>query len=241
MSRTARAPIGGRRFSRRLGFAKVGRPMSTPKLTSILLSAFVATACVGMTACDKGGGSKKGKSERLRWVNKPVTGTAEDEGKLIKVPGIAVDFYVPDVLYVYKSCVEASHSPEGPENAWIPVIRCTSPFGSDDGEDSWDDEEEEEDSGLGGAQLTIYAAGKGDMIINERSTVSLKTQYEQAGFQIQSINYFDEYLAKPGRRGIEIIAQTVDSSTGYPDREIRRFMFPKDDVLFIFHVDYAFG
>src|SRR5690606_13415683 len=61
MSRTARAPIGGRRFSRRLGFAKVGRPMSTPKLTSILLSAFVATACVGMTACDKGGGSKKGK------------------------------------------------------------------------------------------------------------------------------------------------------------------------------------
>lgn len=216
--------------------------MSTPKLTTIILSAFVASTCVGMTACKKGGGSSKGKSERLRWVNKPVTGTAEDEGKLIKIPGIAIDFYTPDVLYVYKSCAEASHSPEGPEDKWIPVIRCTSPFeSSSDDSDSWDSESDDDDDYGGSKQMTIYAAEKGSMLINERSTVSLKTEYEQAGFQVQSINYFDDYLTKPGRRGIEIIAQTVDSSTGYPDREIRRFIFPKDDVLFIFHVDYAYG
>jgi hypothetical protein len=208
--------------------------MPMPKLTSFMLSAFVATACVGMTACDKGGGSKKGKSERLRWVDKPTSGTAEEGGKLIKIPGLAVDFYVPDVLYVYKSCAEASHGAEGPEGKWIPVIRCTSPD-----EESSDDLDEDDDGGS--RELTIYASEKGDTLINERSTVSMKVQYEQAGFQVQSINYFDEYLAKPGRRGIEIIAQTIDKETGYPEKEIRRFMFPKDDVLFIIQVDYEFG
>jgi hypothetical protein len=66
-------------------------------------------------------------------------------------------------------------------------------------------------------------------------------QYEQAGFVVDSLNYFDEYLAKPGRRGIEVVAHTVDKSTGYPLREIRRFMFPKDDVVFIIHIDYEYG
>jgi hypothetical protein len=212
--------------------------MSTPKLITILLSAFVATTCVGMTACKKGGSQTKGKSERLRWVQKPVTGTAEDEGKLIKIPGIAIDFYTPDVLYIYKSCAEASHSPEGPEGKWIPLVRCSSPT-TESSSDSWDSDDD--DDGGGSRQMTIYAAEKGSMIVNERSTVSFKTQYEQAGFQVQDINYFDDYLNKPGRRGIEIIAQTIDRSTGYPDREIRRFIFPKDDVLFIFHVDYGYG
>jgi hypothetical protein len=213
-----------------------------PKLTSFMLSAFVATACVGMTACEKGGGGGKGKSERLKWVNKPTSGTAEDDGKLIKIPGLGVDFYVPDVLYVYKSCTEASHSPEGPEGKWVPVIRCTSPYDEGSSEDDWESEEEEEDDGGGGGgELTIYVTEKGDQLISERATASYKLQYEEAGFQVQTLDYYDEYLAKPGRRGIEVIAQTIDSETGYPEREIRRFMFPKDDVLFIVHIDYGFG
>lgn len=203
------------------------------KLTSILLTALVATASVGLTACEKDGGSKKGKSERLRWVNKPVTGTTENEGKTIKVPGIAIDFYTPDVLYVFKNCAEATHSPEGPDKSWIPVIRCSSPF-----TDESDDLDEETS---GSSPLTIYAADKGDMTINERATASYKLQYEQAGFVVDSINFFDEYLSKPGRRGIEVIAHTVDSESGYPDREIRRFVFPKDDVIFIAHIDYPYG
>lgn len=204
--------------------------MPTHKLTSILLSAFIATTGFAVTACKKGGGSSKGKSERLRWVNKPTTGTSENEGKLIKVPGIDVHFYVPDVLYVYKDCKEASHSPEGPDKEWIPVIRCSSI------ETNSDDDESGESR-----VLTVYATDKSDMIISERSTASYQLQYEQAGFVVDSLNYFDEYLAKPGRRGIEVVAHTVDASTGYPQREIRRFMFPKGDVVFIAHVDYDYG
>lgn len=215
--------------------------MPTPKFTSILLCAFIATTGLGLTACKKGGGGSKKKSDRLRWVNKPTSGTSENGGKVIHVPGIAIDFYVPDVLYVYKDCKEASHSPEGPDKEWIPVIRCTSPFeGSGSDEDDWESDDEDEDGGEERI-MTIYAANKDDMIINERSTASYKLQYEQAGFEVESLNYFDEYLAKPGRRGIEVIAHTVDSNTGYPDREIRRFMFPKGDVVFIAHVDYDYG
>lgn len=209
--------------------------MPKRKLTSILLCALVATASVGVTACDKDGGSKKGKSERMRWINKPVTGTSENDGKLIKIPGIAVDFYTPDVLYVYKNCVEATHTPEGPDKAWVPVIRCSSPFQSS----SDDDDDDDRSSNV--ATLTIFATPRSDMIINERSTASYKLQYEQAGFQVESVNYFDEYLSKAGRRGIEVVARTIDSETGYPKREIRRFMFPKDDIVFIAHIDYAFG
>lgn len=212
--------------------------MSMPKFTSILLSALFATACVGMTACDKGGGGSKKKSERLRWVNKPVTGTSEKDGKIIRIPGIAVDFYTPDTLYVYKDCKEASHSPEGPEKAWIPVIRCTSPF-DDSEEDDWDSDEDEGDSGA--KVLTIFVTDKADMIINERATASMEVQYQQAGFEVESIDYYDEYLGKPGRRGIEVLVHTIDKSSGYPDREIRRFMFPKDDVVFIAHIDYPYG
>lgn len=215
--------------------------MPMPKLTSLLLSAIVATAGFSLTACKKEG-SSKGKSDRLRWVNRPTSGTAEDGGKLIKIPGLAVDFYVPDVLYVYKDCKEASHTPEGPDKEWIPIVRCQSveTGGDSDSEDEWDSDSEDEDTDVSRV-LTIYVAEKGDTLISERSTASHQLQYEQAGFVVDSLNYFDEYLAKTGRRGIEVVAHTVDKGTGYPLREIRRFMFPKDDVMFIVHVDYEYG
>ena len=215
--------------------------MSTRKTIPMLLSAFVVAGGLGLTACNKNssGGSKK-KSERLRWMNKPVSGTTEDDGKVIKIPGIAIDFYTPDTLYVYKECLEAAHSPEGPDAKWVPVIRCqtSGASDSDDDDDDWDSDDDE----VGADRtLTIYATDKSDMIINERSTASYKLQYEQNGFEVESINYFEEYLAKPGRRGIEVIAHTVDSDSGYPDRELRRFMFPKGDVVFIAHIDYEYG
>lgn len=214
--------------------------MQTPKFTSILLIALMATAGLGLTACKKDGSSGK-KSERLRWLNKPTTGTTEKDGKIIKIPGIDIIFYTPDVLYVYKNCVEASHSPEGPDAKWIPVVRCSSPFesGSSD-DDEWDSEDEDSDDS-GERVLTIFVTDKSNMIINERSTASYQLQYEQAGFEVDSLNYFDEYLSKPGRRGIEVIAHTLDSDSGYPDQEIRRFMFPVGDVVFIAHVDYPYG
>jgi hypothetical protein len=222
--------------------------MPKAKFTSLLLSSLllsaVATTGLSLTACKKDGGSSKGKSDRLKWVNRPTSGTAEDNGKLIKIPGLAVDFYVPDVLYVYKDCKEAGHSPEGPDKEWIPVIRCQSVdagASESESEDEWDSESEDEAEEDVSRVLTIYAAEKGDTLISERSTASHQLQYEQAGFVVDSLNYFDEYMAKPGRRGIEVVAHTVDKSTGYPIREIRRFMFPKDDVMFIIHVDYEYG
>ncbi|PRP96152.1 hypothetical protein ENSA7_69660 [Enhygromyxa salina] len=214
--------------------------MQTPKFTSILLIALMATAGLSLTACKKDGGGSKKKSERARWLNKPTTGTTEKDGKIIKIPGIEITFYTPDVLYVYKDCVEASHAPEGPDAKWIPLVRCSSPFEESSSDSDWDSDDEDEDEG-GSRVLTIFVTDKSDMIINERSTASYKLQYEQAGFQVDSLNYFDEYLSKPGRRGIEVVAHTVDSDTGYPDQEIRRFMFPKDDVVFIAHVDYPYG
>ncbi|WP_146158498.1 hypothetical protein [Enhygromyxa salina] len=200
----------------------------------------MATAGLSLTACKKDGGGSKKKSERARWLNKPTTGTTEKDGKIIKIPGIEITFYTPDVLYVYKDCVEASHAPEGPDAKWIPLVRCSSPFEESSSDSDWDSDDEDEDEG-GSRVLTIFVTDKSDMIINERSTASYKLQYEQAGFQVDSLNYFDEYLSKPGRRGIEVVAHTVDSDTGYPDQEIRRFMFPKDDVVFIAHVDYPYG
>ena len=211
---------------------------TSKQFTSILLCSLVA-ASFGLTACKKGG--SKGKSERLRWVKKPTNGSAEEGGKIFHIPGLAVDFYTPDVLYVYKNCEEAPHSPEGPESTWVPVIRCTSPFASSsDSDDDWESSDDDSASG-GDRELTIFVAEKGATIINERTTTSMRTEFEQQGFEVESINYFDEYLAKPGRRGVEIIAHTIDSSSGYPDRELRRFMFPKDDVLFIAHIDYEYG
>ncbi len=227
--------------------------MLESKFSRIALSLVLAvTASLSLTACKKNGGGRKGKSERLRWVEKPTDGKAEDGGKLIKIAGVGVEFYVPDVLYVYRKCEEPGHVADG-EQGWIPVIRCSvseGPVGEDgeDGggggdEEDWDSEEEDDEGGgsAGTTDMTIYIADKGDMIINERSKEIFRTQYQNAGYKIVDIGYHDEYLAKPGRRGLEIVAQTIDSETGYPEREIRRFMFPKDDVLFIAQVDYAYG
>ncbi|MFV8751848.1 hypothetical protein ACNOYE_14985 [Nannocystaceae bacterium ST9] len=229
--------------------------MFKSKFSRIALSLVLATtASVSLTACKKDGGGRKGKSERLRWVEKPTNGKSEDGGKLIKIAGIGVDFYVPDVLYVYRKCEEPGHVADGPEKKWIPVIRCEvaeGPIGGEEGggdeeggvESDWESSEEEDldDEGGGAVDMTIYVTDKSDMIISERSVESYKLQYQNAGFKVVDIGYHDEYLAKPGRRGIEVVVQTIDTETGYPDREIRRFMFPKDDVVFIAHIDYPFG
>lgn len=223
--------------------------MFKSKLSLVALSLILASTA-SITACKKSGGSK-GKSDRLRWVAKPIDGTAEDNGKLIKIPGIDIMFYVPDVLYVYRKCEEPAHTPDGAEQEWIPVIRCSvsdGPMGEDseaeaEPEEDWDSEEDDEESSGSAAttDMTIYVTDKSDQIINERSVESYRLQYQNAGFKVVDIGYHDEYMAKPGRRGIEAIVQTIDSETGYPDREIRRFMFPVNDVVFIAHIDYAYG
>jgi len=152
-------------------------------------------------------------------------------GKLIKIPGIDVTFETPQTVYVYKNCEEADHSADAENKAWIPVIRCTSPFGSEG------DELSEESSGP--VALTFYVT-KNDAVINERAKESMRTQLQQAGFVVEEIEYFDEYLSKEKRRGIEVKMHTVGEN-GYPERYIQRFMFPRGDVMFIAHTDFPYN
>ena len=208
-------------------------------LSALLIgSAGVATSCATGGGGGGGGGSSKGKSDRLKWVNRPSSGSATKE--MISVPGIGINFYIPDVLYVYKTCAEAGHSPEGPDASWIPVIRCTqgAASSSDDDDDEWgsDDSSDTED-----LVMTIYAAPKEGHLISERAVESYKTRYRNEGFEVDDVAYHDRYLNKENRRGLEVTVRTIDESSGYPSREIRRFMFAKDDVLFIVHVDYPYG
>lgn len=197
---------------------------------ALLAGAFTLTA----TACDKnGGGGGKAKTARGKWVDKPSRGS--QSGRLIKIPGLNVTFETPDVLYVYKECAEAAHSPDDSDSEWIPVIRCDSRSGDD-----------EDEYGLGGDEdsealaLTIYATKK-ERAVNERTVTIMETEYTQAGFVVDSIGYIEDYQSKEGRRGIEAKIHLLDSDNRYPTREIMRFMFPVDDVLFIAHVDYPYG
>lgn len=199
---------------------------------------------LGSAACAGGGGGGGGgkKSARGKWVSKPQQGSTR--GKITKIPGLGLTFEQPEVLYVYKECGEAAHSPESSENEWIPVIKCMSVFGdssSGGGEDEWSEDGGSSDFGEGEAvAMTIYVAPK-DVIINERSVETFRANFQNAGFKVDEIAYHEEYMAKPGRRGIEAKIQIIDTSSGFPSREILRFMFPKDDVIFIAQIDYPFG
>ena len=191
----------------------------------------LSVCAISATSCKKdGGSSSKRKSQRARWVDSPSSGKAE--GDTIVIEGLGVHFTKPEVLYVYKECMEASHSPEGPDKDWIPVIRCETEVS--------DDTDEFADDGKESAVLTIYAAHK-TSVINERTVESFRASYQNAGYVVDDINFVEDYMSKPGRRGIETKAHLMDSSTGYPAREIQRFLFPVGDVIFIMHIDYPYG
>ncbi len=189
---------------------------------------FALTGAVGLSGCKKdGSGSSRKASDRLKWVKSPTSG--KTSGSVVKIPGLQITFEKPDVLYVYKECAEASHSPHG-EYGWIPVIECTSSGGETDeyAEDSVD------------STLRIYA-GEKDLIINERGVAILKAEYEQQGVRVDSIMYIEDYQGKPGRRGIESKVHLMDSEGKYPETEIQRFRFPVGDIVFVAEVSYPYG
>ncbi len=204
----------------------------SPKLLRFGLCT-LALCALGSTSCKEGGGSSsKRKSDRARWVDSPSSGTSTDNK--IVIPGLGVSFEKPEVLYVYKECAETAHSPDGPDKKWIPVIRCESATSGD-----YDEYADEESSG-GGLSMTIYAAHK-DRVINERTVETFRASYQNAGYIVDDVSFMEDYMGKPGRRGVEARLHLMDSSTGYPSREIQRFMFPRGDVLFIVHIDYPYG
>jgi len=206
--------------------------MSTKAFRIAVLS--FTTFCFGAGAfaaagCDKNGSGSRKKDFRAAWVKKPSKGVTK--GKVIELADLGVTFHTPDTLYVYKQCGEASHSPDSTDSDWIPVIRCTEA-------DNPDEDELAEDTET--LTLTIYVAPK-TTIINERAVATFEEKYREMGYQVETVDYYDEYMNKPGRRGILSEYHTMDKSSGYPDREVRRFLFPKGDVIFIASVDFPYG
>ncbi len=194
--------------------------------------------CAFPLACGKkGGSSRRGQSELAKWVDKPTSGSSK--GNVIKIAPLQVTFEIPDTLYVFKNCGEASHTRDGANN-WIPVVTCGST-----GEDVFDGGDEEEDyfaddeataAGAEPIDLTIYVTKK-TRPIDERAVSWFEGQFKQAGLDVNEISYQHEYNKKAG-----IYAKLyILDGNGEPEREIVQFMFPREDVVFIAKMEYPFG
>ena len=200
--------------------------LTTPAL---LACAVLVGGCAGSSKGDKA------TSPRAQWVDSPTSGS--QAGDVISIPGLAVKFHVPDTLYVFQSCSEASHSPAGPDGKWIPVVECSPGGGGSASEESEEDSWSEDESGgeaSFSSPIRIYVAKK-DMVINERAVETFRTKYKHEGWTVDDIGYISNYQNKDGRTGIEM---RVHQSEG---EEILRFIFPVDDVMFIVQVEYPQG
>ncbi|TPV95807.1 MAG: hypothetical protein B7733_07965 [Myxococcales bacterium FL481] len=200
----------------------------------LTLSTILIASAAAMGCASSGGSTTRSQSPRAQWIESPSRGQAAD--KQIRIPGLAVSFEIPDVLYVFRDCVEAAHSPDGPGREWIPVIQCdgTGPSG---GEDDFDDE-----GGDGSDRtMTIYVAHK-KQAINERTVETMRADFERAGVTVAEIAYHENYVDKENRRGIEAKLQHFGGADSrYPTSETLRFTFAADDVVFIADTEYPFG
>jgi hypothetical protein len=186
-----------------------------------------------LAGCGKNG--KRGQSGLADWVDSPTKGSKD--GNFIKVPGLGVKMELPETLYVFKNCGEASHTPDGINREWIPVIVCNS---SDDdvfGEGEADEfaEDEAAESGAEPIELTFYVTKK-TRPIDERAVTWFEGQFKQAGLSVSDVSYQHEYHKKAG-----IYAKLHVTDGGEPEREIIQFMFPREDVVFIARMEYPFG
>jgi hypothetical protein len=205
------------------------------RLAVIALGVLCALPLAG-SGC--GGKGKRGQSELANWIDNPTNGTKD--GNIIKIAQLGVKFEVPETLYVFKSCGEASHTPDGSINReWIPVLVCNS-GGDDDvfGGEEGGDEFAADDAAEAGAEpidITFYVTKK-TRPIDERAVTWFEAQFKQAGLSVSDISYQHEYHKKAG-----IYAKLHVVDGGEPEREIIQFMFPREDVVFIARMEYPFG
>jgi len=191
-----------------------------------------ALACaVSLSACEKGGGGAGTPAEQ--WLQAPTNGVKK--GDALSFSALGVEFERPDTLYVFRNCDEAPHSPN--ENQWIPVVTCSSGGGGADlDEDGFETDEYDSDAAEE-ISLTFYVTSKARPL-DERAVTWFKSQYVQAGLDVDDISYQGEYQKKSG---IYAKLHTLDGDTGAPTREVVQFMFPKNDVVFIAKMEYPFG
>ena len=217
--------------------------MLTVKCSTLARTALISSAlcALALTGCKNGG---RGKSQAAQWVDSPSSGSKK--GQVITFNQLGVKFEIPDTLYVYKECGEASHVPEGSQR-WIPVITCSSTaggefeFGSEEEEEAWEEdpfaeEESYEEGGAEAVDVTIYVTHK-TRPLDERAVTWFENQYKQAGLDVDEISYQHNFQKKAG---IYAKLYTLDGD-GEPSREIVQFLFPRKDVVFIARMEYPFG
>jgi hypothetical protein len=200
--------------------------------TSVLLA-------LPLAGCRK---NSRGKSSLAAWIDEPTSG--KTEGNVIRIPDLEVKFEIPDTLYVYKTCGEASHSAEG-ESGWVPVITCSSSgarptFGGgeeEEEEDPFADDEAEEASGVEDIDVTFYVTHK-TRPLDERAVTWFENSFKQAGLSVDEISYQHDFQKKAG---IYAKLHVIEQGETSPTREIVRFMFPRKDVVFIAQMQYPFG
>ncbi len=184
---------------------------------------------VGLAGCGDKGGYRGGKKSKMRqWLDSPSSGQKTDNK--ISFPQLDLTFEIPDTLYVFKNCSEASHSPEGADK-WVPIISCVSAG------DAADPDGVGEVGTNDAIALTFYLAPKGRPV-DERAVAFYTNEYQQAGLTVEELAYNDDYFYK---NGIFAKLQVMDEDGTNAVREIQQFMWPVADVVFIARMEYPFG
>lgn len=189
-----------------------------------------------LASCSKK--ATRGQSALAKWIDSPTNGTKD--GKVIKIAQLGVKLEIPETLYVFRSCGEASHTPDSINREWIPVMVCNSSgddtFGG--GDDENDDpfaDDEAADAGAEPIELTFYVTKK-SRPIDERAVTWFEGKFKEAGLDVADISYQHEYHKKAG-----IYSKLHVMNGDEPEREIVQFMFPREDVVFIARMEYPFG
>ena len=202
-------------------------------LTSSTLLALSMVVCAGVSlpGCGDKSGYRGGKKTKMRmWLDDPSSG--EKSGSFIKFPQLDLSFEVPDTLYVFKNCDEASHSPEGDEK-WVPIISCASAGAAADPDGVGEAPAADSDA----IALTFYLAPKGRPI-DERAVAYYNNAYKESGLKVEELAFNDDYFYKTG---IYAKLQVMDESGTNAIREIQQFMWPVQDVVFIARMEYPYG
>lgn len=204
------------------------------------LSLVVASTCaLGIAACRNSG---RDRSSASKWLDEPKNG--QKNGKTIEFHDLGVKFETPDTLYVYRSCTEPTHTPEG-SSKWIPVISCSSvnaetfgQGGDEDGEeDPFANDDAEEASGVETINITFYVTHK-TRPLDERAVSWFENEFKHAGLSVDDISYQHDFQKKTG---IYAKLHVTEGDSPTPTREIVQFMFPHKDVVFIARMEYPFG
>lgn len=220
----------------------VSSPVS-PRLRSFPARGLVSRGLVcALLLASAASCKKKGRdqSDAAAWIDNPTAG--KKDGSVITIPTLGVKFEIPDTLYVFKSCGEASHTPEG-DHGWVPVVTCRSTSGDafgggdEDGGDEFADDDAEEATGVEEIAVTFYVTRK-TRPLDERAVSWFENQFKQAGMGVDEITYQHEFQKKSG---IYAKLHVLDGDGGAPQREIVQFMFPRQDVVFIARMEYPFG